>query len=87
MAGSHDSHNDSHNDYVKGEMDIHDQQNSYNLFMGMTKWGSLGTAAFVLFITVMFAVKGAGFIPAAISTGALLVIGWFMLKTKPDAKH
>ncbi|WAC48099.1 aa3-type cytochrome c oxidase subunit IV [Asticcacaulis sp. SL142] len=80
-------HHDAHNDYVKGEMDVHAQQNSYDLFVGMTKWGSLATAAFVLFITVMFAVKGAGFIPAVISTGALVVVGWFMLKTKPDAKH
>ncbi len=82
MAGHSD-------DYKHGEMDIHQNVSTYNLFMALTKWGSLYTAAFILFITVAFAVKGAGLIPAFISTAVMLVAGFFLLKSpnKSDASH
>ncbi|MFN3228616.1 MAG: aa3-type cytochrome c oxidase subunit IV [Asticcacaulis sp.] len=82
MAGHSD-------DYKHGEMDIHQNVSTYNLFMALTKWGSLYTAAFILFITVAFAVKGAGLLPAIIATAVMLVLGFFLLKSpaKSDTSH
>jgi hypothetical protein len=77
---------DAHADaYVKGTMEISEQTSTFALFMGLTKWGSLLTAATLLLLTVWFAV-GAGFLAGAISALALCVIGWFSLRSKP-AKH
>ncbi|MGH6909306.1 MAG: aa3-type cytochrome c oxidase subunit IV, partial [Phenylobacterium sp.] len=41
-------------DYHRGEMDIHEQVSTFNLVMGMTKWGSLILASFLLFIVIWF---------------------------------
>lgn len=70
--------------YLKGSMEINEQASTYDLFMGMTKWGSLITAVTLVFITVWFAV-GAGFMAAAITAIVMSVIGWFALKSKPAA--
>lgn len=80
-----DLHDTAAHDHVHGQMEITEQAATWDLFMFMTKWGSLATAAIVLFLTVWFAV-GAGFLAAAISAGALSVIGFFALKSKP-AQH
>ncbi|NEX93310.1 aa3-type cytochrome c oxidase subunit IV [Caulobacter sp. 17J65-9] len=73
-------------DYHRGDMDISEQKSTYELFTALTKWGSLFTAVVLLFLTVCFAV-GAGFIPAAIAAGVLLVGGWWYLRKKPFAEH
>ena len=36
-------------DYHRGEMDISEQVSTFHMIMGITKWGSLGLAAFLLF--------------------------------------
>ncbi|UDF04452.1 aa3-type cytochrome c oxidase subunit IV [Asticcacaulis sp. AND118] len=72
-------------DYHKGEMDIHEQSETYDLFMGLTKWGSLIIAVGLLFFVLWFAVKGAGFVIAAAVSVVVAVIGFLLLKKKPDA--
>lgn len=82
MADHHADHSPEH---VKGTMDIHEQASSYELFMLLTKWGSLIVSVLLLFFIVWFAVPGGGFIAAAISAVVFAILGWMMLKTKPDA--
>ena len=75
-------------DYTRGEMDIHEQKSTFDLFMGLTKWGSLYTAALVLFLSVWLA-AGLGFVAGAVSAVVLIAVGYFSLKKKPgsDAAH
>lgn len=76
-ADNHDS------DYQRGTMEISEQTSTYNLFMGLTKWGSLATAAILLFLTLWFAV-GAGFLAAFIGAAVLMVAGIFFLRNSPS---
>jgi hypothetical protein len=69
-------------DHTHGEMDILQQQNAFEGFMRMTKWGSLAVAVIVLFATLTFCTD------AGVGTGALLslillVLGVFFLRDKP----
>ena len=73
-------------DYHRGEMDIQEQVSTFNLVMGMTKWGSLFLAAFLLFIVIWFCTS-AGFVSGFVSGGILLALGIVLLRSKPDAAH
>ena len=73
-------------DYQRGAMDIAEQQSTYELVMGMTKWGSLVTAAFLLFVVLWFCTS-AGFMGGAIGGVVLLVAGIVLLREKPAAAH
>jgi hypothetical protein len=73
-------------DYHRGEMDISEQMSTYNLVMGMTKWGSLILAAFLLFVIIWFCTS-AGFMSGFITGGVLLVLGIVLLREKPKAAH
>ncbi len=73
-------------DYHRGEMDVSEQVSTFHLIMGMTKWGSLILAAFLLFIVIWFCTT-AGFVSGFISGGLLLVLGIFFLRSKPDSAH
>jgi hypothetical protein len=73
-------------DYHRGEMEIQEQVSTYNLFMGMTKWGSLAIASHLLLFTVWFCTPG-GFFAGLISAVVLAVIGFVLLRDKPDAAH
>ncbi len=73
-------------DYHRGEMDIHEQVATYDLFMGLTKWGSLAVACAILFLSVLFATS-AGFMAATISTVVVAVIGVLVLRSKPSDGH
>lgn len=73
-------------DYHRGEMDIHEQAATYVAFGKMTKWGSLGVAVLLLFITLLFC-TGAGFIGSAIASFVLLAGGIFFLREKPAPAH
>ncbi len=73
-----------HEEYHRGQMDISEQKATYDLFMGLTKWGSLLTAASLLGLTIWFATD-AGFFPGAIAFVVMMVLGWFMLRKKPEA--
>ncbi|MGZ3298846.1 MAG: aa3-type cytochrome c oxidase subunit IV [Asticcacaulis sp.] len=80
-----DPHHDA-SDYKHGEMDIHQHVSTYNLFGALTKWGSLHLAVLLVFL-VLLTCTSAGWMTALISAVIVGVVGWFMLKKKPDASH
>jgi len=47
-------------EHQRGEMDISHQVSTFNLFTGMTKWGSLHIASLLLFLTLWFCLTVAG---------------------------
>ncbi|MCR5878476.1 aa3-type cytochrome c oxidase subunit IV [Phenylobacterium sp. J367] len=73
-------------DYHRGEMDISEQTATYALVMGMTKWGSLATAALILWLTLWFCTE-TGFLGATVAAVALTVIGVVALREKSAAAH
>ena len=73
-------------DYHHGEMDIHAQQATFHLVMGMTKWGSLAVVTGVLFLTLWFC-TAAGFLTAFISAAILAAVGIFALRDRSAATH
>ncbi|HYE43225.1 MAG TPA: aa3-type cytochrome c oxidase subunit IV [Caulobacteraceae bacterium] len=80
MAEHHDAHHDT--EYHRGEMDISEQAATYDLFMALTKWGSLLTAVSLVFLTIWFATDF-GFLAAAGAGVILLVAGIVFLRKKP----
>lgn len=78
-------HHDHHDDYVHGEMDISQHKHSYELFADLTKWGSLHLAVVLVFIVVLTCIPGAGLIPAGISAVVVGLLGFVLLKKKPDS--
>lgn len=74
-------------DYHHGDMDISEQSATFHLVMGMTKWGSLILASFLLFVVLWFCVPGAGFFGGLIAGVVMLVAGIVLLREKPAAKH
>ena len=79
-----DHHDDS--EYVPGQMDIHQQQHSYDLFASLTKWCSLHLAVVLSFLVILTCTK-LGWLTALIVAIVVAAVGWFMLKKKPDAAH
>ncbi|HEY8614931.1 aa3-type cytochrome c oxidase subunit IV [Phenylobacterium sp.] len=77
---------DATHDYHRGEMDIAEQSATYNLVMGITKWGSLAIAALVLWLTLWFCTE-AGFLGATVAAVVLVALGVFFLRDKPGAGH
>ncbi|CAL4867982.1 hypothetical protein MMA231_02255 [Asticcacaulis sp. MM231] len=81
-----DPHDHSTDDYVRGEMDVHEHQHSFELFVNMTKWGSLVITVALVFLIVLTSTK-LGFITAVVSAVVVAGLGWVVLKKKPDASH
>jgi hypothetical protein len=73
-------------DHRRGEMDIREQVATFELVMGMTKWGSLGIGALVLFLALWFC-TGAGFMGAAVTAFVMIVAGVFLLREPKTASH
>jgi hypothetical protein len=73
----------AHDEYHRGEMEIGEQAATYNLFMNLTKWGSLALAAILTFIVLWFCTE-AGFLGAAMAGVVLFVVGFFVLKKKTE---
>jgi len=73
-------------DYHRGDMDIHEQVDTFKLVMNMTKWGSLILASLLLFLVMWFCTE-VPFMGALISGGVVAVIGFILLRSKPDAGH
>ena len=73
-------------EYHRGDMDISEQVATFNLFNGMTKWGSLSIAALMVLLVVWFCTP-AGFLAGFISAAVLTVLGVLFLREKPDAAH
>jgi hypothetical protein len=82
MADPHHSP-DASDAYVRGSQEIGEQSKTYDVFMSLSKWGSLVIAALVLFLILWFQPNGS-FIAGAIGAGVLVIAGWFMLKSKPS---
>jgi hypothetical protein len=84
-SAAHDpDHHDAH-DYHHGTMEIGEQRSTYDLFMGLTKWGSLAVAAIVIWGTLAFAV-GTGW-PMALGIVIVFVAAgiYFLRDKKPAA--
>ena len=73
----------SSSDYHHGEMNVSEQQATFHLVMGMTKWGSLVLAVFLLFVVIWFCTP-IGFGGGFISGIAALVLGIALLREKKD---
>ncbi len=73
-------------DYHHGEMDISHQAATFQLFNGMTKWGSLGLVVLLALLVPWFCTK-AGFLPGFLAAIVLTVVGIVFLREKPAAAH
>ena len=82
MADPH--HADAHDDYVRGSQEISEQASTFSLFMGLAKWGSLLTAATLVFLVLWFQ-PGGSFVAGAISAFVVLAVGVFALRSKKKA--
>lgn len=70
--------------YLRGSQEINEQRATFDLFMGLAKWGSLAIACVLTWLTIWFMPNGslfAGFITAAV----LAVAGFFFLKSPKKA--
>ncbi|RAK64429.1 aa3-type cytochrome c oxidase subunit IV [Phenylobacterium kunshanense] len=72
-------------DYQRGAMEIAEQTSTYNLVMGMTKWGSLYLSAFLLLLVLWFCVPTAGFFAGLIAAVVMIAAGTVVLRDKKDA--
>ncbi|GAA0869477.1 aa3-type cytochrome c oxidase subunit IV [Brevundimonas basaltis] len=68
-------------DYVRGSQEISEQASTFDLFMGLTKWGSLLIAVTLVMLVLWFQ-PGGSFIAGAIAAFVLLVVGIFALRKK-----
>ena len=73
----------SASEYHRGDMDIHQQEATYELVMNLTKWGSLAVAVSVLFLTLWFCTK-AGFLGALAASVVVTVAGAFFLRGRSE---
>ena len=78
MADPH--HADAHDNYVRGSQEISEQASTFDLFVNLAKWGSLLTAATLVFLVLWFQ-PGGSFIGGAITAVVVLVAGFFFLKS------
>lgn len=72
---------DPASDYHRGAMDIREQQATFHLVMGMTKWGSLILAVVLVWLTLWFCTD-AGFLGGAGAALVLTVLGVLLLREK-----
>ncbi len=71
-------------DYVRGSMEIAEQKSTFDLFMGMAKYGSLAVAALLTLLTIWFMPNGS-FIAGVGAAVVLTAAGvWFL---RSPAKH
>ena len=73
-------------EYHRGDMDIHEQQATFRLVMGITKWGALVIASFLLFLVLWFC-TGTGFLGAAFTGLVVLALGITFLRSPPASGH
>ena len=73
-------------EYHRGDMDISEQVATFNLFNGLTTWGSLSIAAMMVLLVMWFCTP-AGFVAGFISAAVLTVLGVVFLREKPAADH
>lgn len=73
-------------EYHRGDMDIHEQQNTYHAFGVASKWGSLAIAVGVLFFTLLFC-TATGFMGAAVTAVVVAAVGIAVLREKKGGGH
>ncbi len=73
-------------EYHRGEMDISEQVATFNLFNGMTKWGSLALVALLALLVLWFCTP-AGFLAGFVTAVVVTVIGIVVLREKPGSDH
>ena len=73
-------------EYHRGEMDIQEQEATFAMFNGLTKWGSLAITSLLVWLVLWFCTP-TGVIGATITAIVVTVIGVVVLKEKPDAGH
>ena len=73
-------------EYHRGDMDISEQVATFNLFNGLTKWGSLAIASMLLLLVLWFCTP-AGFLAGFIGAVVLSGLGVVFLREKPEADH
>lgn len=69
-------------DYARGDMEIAEHRSTYRAFDGLVRYGSLGVACLLLFLTLKFC-TALGFIGAAAPVVILLGAGLLFLRSKP----
>ena len=79
MADPH--HAEAHDDYVRGSMEISEQQSTFDLFVNLAKYGSLILAAVLVFLTLWFQ-PGGSLIAGVIVAVVMLVAGFWYLGQK-----
>ena len=72
---------DPASDYHRGEMDIQEQVSTYNLIMGLTKWGSLALIVFLVWAVLWFCTD-TGFLGATVSAIVVTVLGILALRER-----
>ena len=73
-------------EYHRGDMDIHEQQATWRLVMGLSKWGSLTIAALLVFLVLWFAAD-VGFLSAFFTAAVVVVLGIVFLRSAPAEGH
>jgi hypothetical protein len=73
-------------EYHRGDMDIHEQQATFRLVMGITKWGSLVVGAMLLFLTLWFCTS-VGFGGALFTFIVVVALGITFLRSPPEGGH
>jgi hypothetical protein len=71
-------------DYQRGAMDIAEQTATFELVMGMTKWGSLYIGALLLMLVLWFC-TATGFVGAAGTAVVMIALGTLLLRDKKTA--
>jgi hypothetical protein len=73
-------------EYHRGEMDIHEQVETFHLVMNITKWGSLIIAS-ALLANVLWFCTNAGFLTGAIAGLVVLGLGIALLRERGGEGH
>jgi hypothetical protein len=74
-------------DHHHGDMPIQAQATTYHSVMDLFKWGALGTADLLIFLTLAFCTK-AGVVTALVVAVLILIVGAVALKGgKKTAAH
>jgi hypothetical protein len=69
-------------EYHTGDQDIAQNKETYVAFMAAAKWSSLWLAAALVALVVWFCTNQ-GFIPGAVSSILILVLGYMLLRKRP----
>lgn len=75
-----DPHHTDSSDYQRGTMEISEQVSTWALFMGLSKWCTLGLSAILAWLVVWFCTP-AGFLVGAAAGVVLFGAGFFFLKS------